>query len=596
MSFAQTTIISEDFESYTAGQGIAQAAGAPWTTWSGTTGGSEDPDVTTAMAHGGSQSIYVIANNDCVVNFGDLTTGRYQIQFYIYVVTGKVAYFNLLSDFAGSSSEWATQAFFNIDGTGTVDANGESAGTFTFNHAEWIHVNYIIDLDDDFATLYINGNEVTSWQYTKGSFGSGCEKKLDAINIYGWSDDLGNASTFYVDDFSFIEQVSYDAPLNLVATVTGSDIGTTWEAPASGTPDSYLLMSNGNVVASGINDLFYDQTNLYPGTYAYTVRAHFDGLGYSPSSNESSGTVEGGVDRNLVLFEINTGTWCGYCPGAAMGADDLIENGHDVAIIEYHNGDPYATADCATREIYYTVEGFPTTTVDGISGFSGGNATTSLYDSYVPLYDARVGVPSLHITDLVIVQTGATTYEATLDIEQTNSYFTDGLVLRAALTETHIPEVWLSGLTEINFVCRQMFPDANGTTLDYSGSATSTHTFTFDIGTYVKDNCEFIVFIQHDPTKEVVQTAKIDLETIVGINELSETKIAFYPNPAKDYINIFSNGKGKVEIVNISGQVVLTEEISVSTQKINLNKLESGIYMVNIITPEKTVNSKLIIE
>ena len=29
------------------------------------------------------------------------------------------------------------------------------------------------------------------------------------------------------------------------------------------------------------------------------------------------------VNRDKVIVEIGTGTWCTYCPGAAMGADDL---------------------------------------------------------------------------------------------------------------------------------------------------------------------------------------------------------------------------------------------------------------------------------
>ena len=33
------------------------------------------------------------------------------------------------------------------------------------------------------------------------------------------------------------------------------------------------------------------------------------------------------VPREMVVMEIGTGTWCTYCPGAAMGADDLLENG-----------------------------------------------------------------------------------------------------------------------------------------------------------------------------------------------------------------------------------------------------------------------------
>ena len=64
------------------------------------------------------------------------------------------------------------------------------------------------------------------------------------------------------------------------------------------------------------------------------------------------------VDREKVIVEIGTGTWCPYCPGAAMGADELVENGHDVAIIEYHNGDSYANAYSNSRNNYYNITGF----------------------------------------------------------------------------------------------------------------------------------------------------------------------------------------------------------------------------------------------
>ena len=40
------------------------------------------------------------------------------------------------------------------------------------------------------------------------------------------------------------------------------------------------------------------------------------------------------VPRNLVVVEVATGTWCQYCPGAAMGCHDLLNNGHPVAIIK----------------------------------------------------------------------------------------------------------------------------------------------------------------------------------------------------------------------------------------------------------------------
>ncbi|HNS47316.1 MAG TPA: hypothetical protein PKH94_08770, partial [Bacteroidales bacterium] len=66
------------------------------------------------------------------------------------------------------------------------------------------------------------------------------------------------------------------------------------------------------------------------------------------------------VDRDKVIVEIATGTWCQYCPGAAMGADDLIANGKEVAIIEYHGGDAFENASSASRINYYGVTGYPT--------------------------------------------------------------------------------------------------------------------------------------------------------------------------------------------------------------------------------------------
>ena len=58
--------------------------------------------------------------------------------------------------------------------------------------------------------------------------------------------------------------------------------------------------------------------------------------------------------RHAVIVEIGTGTWCQYCPGAALGADDLHASASRVGIVEHHDSDPYETAEarmpsCAKR-------------------------------------------------------------------------------------------------------------------------------------------------------------------------------------------------------------------------------------------------------
>jgi hypothetical protein len=49
-----------------------------------------------------------------------------------------------------------------------------------------------------------------------------------------------------------------------------------------------------------------------------------------------------------------------------MGADDLVANGHDVAIIENHNGDSYTNAASNARNSYYGISGYPTAVFDEV--------------------------------------------------------------------------------------------------------------------------------------------------------------------------------------------------------------------------------------
>ena len=100
------------------------------------------------------------------------------------------------------------------------------------------------------------------------------------------------------------------------------------------------------------------------------------------------------IQRNMVVQEIGTGTWCQYCPGAAMGADDLIANGCAVAVIEYHNGDAFTNGASNARISYYNITGFPTAFFDGTLNFVGGSNTQSMYPQYLPLYNQRHAVLS----------------------------------------------------------------------------------------------------------------------------------------------------------------------------------------------------------
>ena len=101
-----------------------------------------------------------------------------------------------------------------------------------------------------------------------------------------------------------------------------------------------------------------------------------------------------GVQRTMVAVEDGTGTWCQYCPGAAMGCDDLLAHGCLVSVIANHNGDAYANTYSNARNTMWNISGFPSVSFDGTTGVVGGNHTSSMYSSYLPKYNAEILVPS----------------------------------------------------------------------------------------------------------------------------------------------------------------------------------------------------------
>lgn len=221
------------------------------------------------------------------------------------------------------------------------------------------------------------------------------------------------------------------------------------------------------------------------------------------------------VSRNYVLVEIGTGCWCYYCPGAALGADDLIANGDPAAIIENHNGDPFATTDSDARNSYYGIGGYPTAWFDGsYDEVVGGSHTESLYDTYEPIVSARI-LDNSDFTLEILGTNDGDDYTITCRIQNVNSYTGDNIWLRFALTESDIAYSW-QGQSEVNFVNRLMVPDNVGTDLgdyDLSDLTDVMLTFTFD-NTWVDTHCELVAFIQDDDTQEVLQSDKVALDDL----------------------------------------------------------------------------------
>ncbi|WP_051230422.1 peptide-N-glycosidase F-related protein [Epilithonimonas caeni] len=90
--------------------------------------------------------------------------------------------------------------------------------------------------------------------------------------------------------------------------------------------------------------------------------------------------------------------------------------------------------------------------------------------------------------------------------------------------------------------------------------------------TYVKSKCS-------NDQSSVWYGPVYSTQIKLGTEDIDTKKISIYPNPVKDFININSTAKvKKVSVYNVDGKILLED----NSTKINLSKLQSGIYLMKI--------------
>lgn len=80
----------------------------------------------------------------------------------------------------------------------------------------------------------------------------------------------------------------------------------------------------------------------------------------------------------------------------------------------------------------------------------------------------------------------------------------------------------------------------------------------------------------------------------LSTDEVSINDFKVYPNPATDYITISSQHNiDAVEIYNTLGQSIFRKEQDVNT--INVQDIESGIYLLKIYSGKSSVSKKIVV-
>jgi len=312
-------------------------------------------------------------------------------------------------------------------------------------------------------------------------------------------------------------------------------------------------------------------------------------------------------DKQYVLLEIGTGTWCQYCPGAAMGADDLIENGQQVAVVENHNGDTYAYTASNARNSYYTITGYPTAIFDGYKRLVGGDHSVSLYTSYLPIYESEYALRTAFGITISDGYSSGNNYSVNVTVDRFGEtpFSNSNLVLQLALTQSHIMVNW-QGQTHLEFVSRAMAPNAAGTpiNLQSANQVIVPLTFTYNPawGGDLTTDYELVAWVQDLTTKEVVDAEKVNLQSImVGISEHNDGQngMKIYPNPVKNILTVETLqlvDNSTLSVFNINGQELLTQKVVSTKTQLDLSSFAKGVYTIRLLNNDKVEVRKFVKE
>lgn len=320
------------------------------------------------------------------------------------------------------------------------------------------------------------------------------------------------------------------------------------------------------------------------------------------------------VARDKVVIEVFTGVNCPYCPAAANGVKDMLAQGLDIAPIAIHTSSfsipQFYTAETNARAQYYGVSSYPTAKFDGVVTHSGGGgAGQTNYSAYLSRYNQRIGVPSQFTISMSYQNVGGNNYEAQITVEKVVPDTYTNIVLQLFLTESNIMYSWM-GMTDLNWVTRDIIPTQNGTALDFSGSNVVTLTLPFTMNpAWNKENCDLIAFVQNNTGKEIMQaktvtmnspeyTLDAELFSVMNVPEemctgLLAPEVVVKNKGAEVLTSLNINFELNGELVFThpwTGSLAFTDKVHISVPEFSCNLLEANQLSVYISAPNNGVD------
>jgi hypothetical protein len=601
-------IFQDDMESYNVGDYLALSdTTGYWTTWSDNPGSAEDAFIVDAQAASPTQSTEVVTTStDLILKLGDKTTGKYQFNVKYYIVNGMGGYINL-QHFEAPGIEWAVEVYF---GAATGSNNGfmyagnhdGDPGTpdstfFSFTHDNWMQLEFIIDLDNDWAEFYIDDTMIDEWQFSLQAQGEAGTLQLGGVDIYGGAPE-GDSPHYYFDDIEYI--VLKEGATSATIDIDNSPIITTLESGEQGTEQ----FSMGN---TGEGDLNYEMVITYPANNkalnidpagSHTPKALAMVPMIDPNYAGTNDQVSG--ERDVVLhYDGDNDNAYGNTQAdyewrvAARFPDDMLAPyvGMELTSVDVFINDP-GTAQ--KLQIYgmgsYNTPGPGDLLVEQAFDAVGASWNTIVLDEPLVIDGQNLWV-GYWLSSLAGLFTPGVDAEG-LGVEDGDWMSagpgwghlgaTRNWNIRANLTGEASVQ-WLSTDPSEGTLSKDEYIDVD---VNIDASDLSSDQYTGKIN--VRNN---------DPENELVKITVL-LNVTVGVLENGEKEfVVVYPNPAKDYLRVGTNGGLKhIRISNTIGQVVFDQNMNQTNATISTSGLQKGVYFVQIDTDHGTTTQKVIIE
>ncbi len=368
-------------------------------------------------------------------------------------------------------------------------------------------------------------------------------------------------------------------------------------------------------------------------TQKYLIKAWVSNVNGNPDGDNSNDTISkelisiSQVPQKVVVGEEGTGTWCAFCPGGAVALKDL----------EHYHPDTWIgiSVHCTTageEPMWYPdyglypgkLRGLPNGLID-----RAGQCNEYGLTEFVDAYEIRAA----QITPLSVKVSNITYNDANRELlfDISSTFYTNiagNFRINAVITEDSVTgegEFWAqhnyySGSEDlidwegINWknlpdpvpaqdmvymdVARKLFGGWDGTEGSIPDTVVDGTTYTQSYSYIVPDTVNekylnVIGMVINNTTEEIMNAASEPLIITSVHSKANNNSIKLYPNPTKGIINIVNATHSNIEIFNINGQKIMKKRDISNFEYINLSKFNDGIYIIRIISGNKITTQKI---